>query len=243
MLFRQTVMYALIVGLVAGLVLSLAQRWQVIPIIQHAERYETELHIMQHASGNEAHDSAAWEPQDGVERTGFTVFSNVLTAMGMSLILLSAMLATLRVKSQTRVDWKYGLIWGLAGYAVFFIAPSLGLPPEIPGSVAAPVEARQLWWLAAVVFSAAGLAGVAFIKTPVRWASLSLILAPYLLGPPHTEYTQFADQPPAAAAELTLLSDQFIGATAFANATLWMALGLVSVWAVRRIVSSMNVHD
>jgi predicted cobalt transporter CbtA len=40
MLFRRLVLSGLLVGLVAGLVLSAVQRWQVIPIIEQAERFE-----------------------------------------------------------------------------------------------------------------------------------------------------------------------------------------------------------
>ena len=47
----------------------------------------------------------------------------------------------------------------------------------------------------------------------------------------------FGDQSPAAAAQLEQLAQQFIGATAIANIAFWLSLGLVSAWAVRRILS------
>ena len=43
--------------------------------------------------------------------------------------------------------------------------------------------------------------------------------------------------PTAAAAQLEQLAQQFIAATAIANIAFWLALGLISAWAVRRILS------
>lgn len=238
MLFRRIVLYALLVGSVSGLLLTAVQFWQVIPIIQSAERFEGEpASAPAHELAGHEQSAGVWEPAEGAERIGFTALSNVLTAAGFALIILAAMVASLRTNAATKLDWRYGLLWGAAGYAVFFLAPALGLPPEIPGAAAAPVEARQLWWLFAVVCTAAGLAGAAFGKSPWRWSALGLLVVPYLVGAPYPPTAMFAEQPPAAAAELAGLARQFIGATAIANAALWLALGLASVWAVRRIVS------
>jgi cobalt transporter subunit CbtA len=249
MLFRRIVLYAVLVGVVGGLLLTAVQTWQVVPIIQSAERFEgapvtaapqgsagypSTAHGHDH--GAHDHSAGAWAPSDGAERTAYTLLANVLIAIGLALIMLAAMVASLKTHAATKLDWRYGILWGGAGYAVFFLAPALGLPPEIPGAAAAPLEARQLWWLLAVVCTAAGLAGLAFGKSPWRWAALGLLVAPHLVGAPHPPTAMFADQSPAAAAELETLAGQFIGATAIANATLWLALGLASAWALRRIV-------
>jgi cobalt transporter subunit CbtA len=247
MLFRRIVFYALLVGGVAGLLLTVAQIWQVIPIIESAETMEDALAASHEAAGHSAaahshshgahdHGGGAWAPSDGVERTAYTLLANVLIAIGLALILLAAMVASLRSDASTRLDWRHGLLWGAAGYAVFFLAPALGIPPEIPGQAGAPLEARQFWWLIAVLCTAAGLAGVAFGKSPWRWAFLGLLVVPYLIGVPQGPNDMFPGHPPAAAAELEGLARQFFSATAVANAVLWLALGLASVWAVRRIV-------
>ena len=57
----------------------------------------------------------------------------------------------------------------MAGFAVFMLAPSLGLPPELPGMPAAELGPRQVWWLLTAAATAAGLALLAFRRTPV-WA-------------------------------------------------------------------------
>jgi cobalt transporter subunit CbtA len=249
MLFRRIVLCALLAGAVCGLLLSAVQRWQVIPIISAAERYERmpapveggEMPAHAHAAlehGAHEHSAEAWEPAPGMERIGFTVLSNVLTAAGFALVLLAVMAAAHRLRVVTRFDWHYGLLWGLAGYAVFFVAPALGLPPEIPGAEAAPLSARQLWWVLSVGCTAAGLAGAAFGRTPWRWAALALLALPYLVGAPVPAASPFASQSPAAAAELAVLARQFIWATTFANAVFWLALGSLSGWMVRRYLKA-----
>ncbi len=244
MLFRRVVLCALLVGALAGLLLSAIQFWQVIPIIHRAEHFEqarapratepAREATQAHEDAGHAHPAGAWEPAEGAERTGYTLLANVLTAIGFALAMLAAMAASLKRKSVAKFDWRYGLFWGAAGYVVFFVAPSLGLPPEIPGAAAAPQEARQLWWVLAVVCTAAGLAVVAFGKTPWRWAALGLLVVPYLVGAPHPATGPFADYPPPPAAELAELARQFVWATALANALYWLVLGSASAWAVRR---------
>lgn len=256
MIFRRIVVYAFLVGALSGLLLTGVQMFQVIPIIQSAERFEGEpaaapaaeaakavqsaAKAHDHAAhdhGSHEHSPDAWAPEDGAERTGFTLLSNMLSATGLALLVLAAMVASLRLNAANKLDWRHGLLWGAAGYAAFFAAPALGLPPEIPGAAAAPLESRQLWWILAVVCTAAGLAGAAFGKSPWRWAALILLVVPHLVGAPHPETEMFAGQPPAAAAELTELARQFISATAIANGALWLTLGLISVWTIPRILT------
>ena len=247
MVFRRIVISALLVGALSGFLLTAVQSWQVVPIIMSAEVFEggpepaaqpatAHTHAGQPAAAHDHGTGDAWAPEDGFERTAYTLLANVLTAFGLALVLLTAMVTALRANAATKLDWRHGLLWGGAGYAVFFLAPSLGMPPEIPGAAAAPLEGRQLWWLFAVASTAAGLAGAAFGKAPWRWAALALLVIPHVVGAPHPPTAMFADQPSEAAAELTRLAQQFIGASALANGTLWLALGLSSIWAMRRFV-------
>ncbi|GMQ84135.1 MAG: CbtA family protein [Gammaproteobacteria bacterium] len=244
MIFRQLIFYALLVGALSGLVSTVVQMWQVVPIILNAEVYEGESesvpaheHTGQNALAAHEHPAEEWTPDDGIERVAYTLLANALTAMGFALLMMAAMMASLNIgrKNKAPLNWRHGLVWGGAGYAVFYLMPTLGLPPEIPGVDAGPLEARQLWWLFSVVFTAAGLAGLAFAKSPWRWAAPLLLVVPYLVGAPQPPGPMFADQSPAAAAELEGLANQFIGATAIANAALWVVLGFASAWAVRRI--------
>lgn len=241
MVFRRIVISALLVGALSGFLLTAVQSWQVVPIIKSAEVFEEKGATAAqpaHAPA-QVHEQAAageWEPEDGLERTAYSLLANVLMSFGLALVLVVAMTTALRANAATKLDWRHGLLWGGAGYAVFFLAPSLGLPPEIPGAAAAPLHARQIWWLFAVASTAAGLAGVAFGKSPWRWAALLLLVVPHVVGAPHPETAMFAEHSAEDAAELMRLAKQFIGASALANGVLWLTLGLSSIWALRRFV-------
>lgn len=55
MLFRQIVLFAVLVGASAGLALTLVETWQVIPIIHSAERFEGAASTDAHADHAVAH--------------------------------------------------------------------------------------------------------------------------------------------------------------------------------------------
>jgi predicted cobalt transporter CbtA len=78
---------------------------------------------------------AAWEPEDGIEKTAYTLLADLLTGIGFALLLA----AGLALQGGT-VTWRTGPFWGLAGFATFTLAPGLGLPPELPGTETAPLH-------------------------------------------------------------------------------------------------------
>ena len=129
--------------------------------------------------------------------------------------------------------WQTGLLWGLAGYLVFFVLPSLGLPPELPGTEALPLPVRQQWWLEAVAASAAGLSMLCFApRWYVKLVGIVFLLAPHLLGAPH--------MPDATSAGPDALANAFIGATALANAVLWLTLGGLSGMFYRKLFAAQG---
>ena len=244
--FRRMASAVVVAGALSGILLSGVQQFQVEKIILQAEQYEkaaeetapsasathdhdaTPAH--EHAAGTPAHshgdehehDPNAWEPADGAERTGYTVLANVSMAVGFALMLVAAFAISGR-----RVSWRSGLLWGLAGYGVFFVAPSLGLPPEVPGTLAAPLHARQLWWVMTAVMTAASL-GLFVFGRGWWWKLLAVLLLvlPHLVGAPQPEL-----HGSAAPEEL---AQAFIRATAMANAVFWLALGGLTGFFYRR---------
>ena len=114
----------------------------------------------------------------------------------------------------------------MAGFGVFFIAPSLGLPPELPGTESGALIARQSWWLLTVSCSAVGLALIVFADKPwIKLTGLLLLISPHVIGSPHSgTYVGLAPES---------LAQQFLLATALANGLFWLVLGASSAWAYR----------
>jgi cobalt transporter subunit CbtA len=214
-MFKRIVSAAALGGVVAGLLLTAIQQIEITPLIRKAEVQEeaaiaASQAAHEHASTGREHE--AWAPRRDWERLLASVISNTVLAIGFALLLVSA------ISQQGKTGWRAGLLWGTAGYAVFFVAPSLGLPPELPGTESAPLRDRTLWWVGTVIFSAAGLWLVAFsTKSTIRILGLVLLVAPHAIGAP---------RPAAHGGTNSLeLANDFLRATYFANAAFWLALG------------------
>ncbi|MCX7258111.1 MAG: CbtA family protein, partial [Polaromonas sp.] len=119
-----------------------------------------------HAEGAaHSHDKSAWEPENGLERTAYTVLANVLNAVGLALLLMPLLALWNRQRAGQPLALnqgygaivRYGLLWGAAGWICLFALPSLGQPPELPGMQAADLQARQIWWSLTVACGAGGL--------------------------------------------------------------------------------------
>ena len=207
--FRRLVFVALCAGLLSGIFATVAHQIGTVAVILKAEVYEK---ASEHVTAM-AHEHPAWEPENGAERTAYTLLTDTLTAIGFALLLAAGL--TLRGGD---VTWRDGLFWGLAGFATFTIAPGLGLPPEVPGTEAAPLLDRQLWWLATAISTGSALALLAFTRR-VRWAILAaaLMVLPHLNGAP-----QPATHAAAAPAALTR---QFVVAVTVVSFLFWLILG------------------
>ena len=214
----------ILAGFLAGSFATVAQSVKVWPLILEAEKYEgvevghgnaevAESAQTEAESHTHSHDGEAWAPHDGLERNFYSLVSNVITGIAYSLILTAAILV-----SGHMVSLRSGLVWGAGGFISFMLAPSLGLPPEVPGMVAASVDERQTWWALTVIFSASGLALFAF-KTQWYWmfAGVALLIAPHLYGAPIAPSHETA-VPAHVVAE-------FVVATIVASGLFWLFLG------------------
>ncbi|RWO59125.1 CbtA family protein [Mesorhizobium sp.] len=232
-LFRNVVFIAAIAGLVAGVVLACMQAYATVPLILKAEVYEQTGggHTHDHgsapaAAGSNAMSSAVpaeaataeeegWAPADGFERFAFNVVANVVTGIGFALILVAASEFAGGIG-----NWRQGMFWGLAGFAVFTLAPNLGLPPELPAMPAADLAQRQVWWTATVLATAAGLGLLAFRKSlPLAVIAVALIVAPHFVGAPQPD--SFESPIPEG------LHHQFVVAVTLTNLVFWLVLGAV----------------
>ncbi len=214
-------------GLLAALLLTLLQSFWVAPLILQAETFEKAPAAAEvaheHAASASAHthDAEAWEPEDGWQRVLSTTGGNLVVAVGFALML--AGLYTLRTPTRT----AQGLLWGLAGYATFVLAPTLGLPPELPGTAAADLAQRQIWWIGTAASTAAGIALIVFGRNwLLKVLGVAILAVPHVIGAPQPQvHSMLAPE---------ALEAQFKIASQLTNVAFWLALGLISAWLFRR---------
>lgn len=227
-LFQRIFFAAVLAGLAAGLAMSALQQWKVAPLILAAETYEnaapaaaehshpegTAPHTHEEAAPVHEHDENVWAPQDGAERTLYTVLANVLACMGFALLL-----AATSVLLGLPITAANGVIWGIGGFVAFQLAPALGLPPELPGMPAAELGARQLWWWATALSAGAGFLALAKLRnwTGIGIAAVSL-LVPQIIGAP-----QLAAE--SSGAVPATLATEFAAAALAAGALFWLTVG------------------
>jgi cobalt transporter subunit CbtA len=228
--FRYIVLLAAIAGVLAGLGMTVAQQLTTVPLILKAEIYEeqgaTSAHDHGAAAQAQSHEEEGWSPANGFERTAFSVLANVVTGVGFSLLLIAASELFGGI-----TDWRQGVFWGLAGFAVFTLAPGLGLPPELPAVPAAELGPRQLWWVATALSTAMAL-GLLFFGRSV-WAvlaAIALLVAPHLIGAP---------QPPSYETPIPEgLHHSFVVAVVLTTLLFWVLLGGLAGLFRRRFISA-----
>jgi len=218
-LFRNIVFVSALAGLIAGLAMTAMQYAGTVPLILKAEVYETAepapaaAHSHDGAVAPHVHDEAAWSPADGFQRSAFTALANIVTAIGFAVLLVTASEFAGGLKG-----WRQGVFWGLAGFAVFTLAPGLGLPPELPGMPAADLDARQVWWISTAAATAAGLALLAFTRAmPLAVLAVALIVVPHLVGAPKP--ASFETDVPET------LAHDFIVMASIVSLVFWVLLG------------------
>jgi cobalt transporter subunit CbtA len=227
--FRAIVLSSIIAGFAVGAIVTIIQQFGTVPLILKAEVFEKAAEPHEHGTagsqGSPAahshaeheHATEAWEPSDGLERNAYTAAANVLTAIGFSM-LLAAIFAMRGGNTGGGVSWHEGLIWGLAGFSVFTVAPGLGLPPELPGVPTAPLLSRQIWWALAAATTAGGLSLIFFRRSvPASMAGLILMVLPHIIGAPELEHIE--TNVPAS------LSHQFVVAVTLTSLVFWFVLG------------------
>jgi len=234
---------ALGAGIVVGLIVAVLQHVTLVPLILQAELYEDGKLTVQHKhtlapptdigaqvaaalpavitrAQAEAHEhakpAAAGAEENSPWRAVFTFIATTATGVGFALLLVGAYAVSGRP-----VDAREGLLWGLAGFAAFALAPAFGLPPELPGSVAAELTARQIWWIATMAATLAGIGLLVFMPRP--WAialAIVLLVAPHLVGAPHPHEGAGLVPPELAAS--------FAARSLGMNAVMWALLGLAT---------------
>ncbi len=236
-MLKKILTVAIFAGVLSGLGISIVQEFTTTPIILHAEEYENAPakttsaprgfeqgqfspanFILAHSDG-EKHvdgDDEEWGPGDGIERSLYSALANVITGVGFALILV----AGFAIYGKP-VNGRQGVIWGIAAFSAFMLAPSLGLPPEVPGSMAADLVSRQSWWIPTAIASAIGLWLMIFREGwPMRIIGIMLLALPHVIGAPHPDAIGGAVPPE--------LAGHFVAASLVTAAIFWAMLGWIS---------------
>ncbi len=243
-MFRTLLFSAFGAGIAVCIAVSAMQAATTQPLLLHAEEFENAgadvvaaapaadvaagavaavAHEHEVGAAAHSHDEEEWAPSDGVERTLYTAAANLVVGTAVALILLALM-----TLSGRRIDARQGLLWGAGGFLAVALLPALGLPPELPGTPAADIFARQAWWLTTAAASAAGLGLLAFGRGWAFWApGIALIVLPHIVGAP--------ESPSLEAAYPAVLAGEFVTASLAVSALLWLLAGLASGWLHQRL--------
>ena len=219
---------ALLAGLIAGVIGWGLHMVGTTPLILAAEVYENAGAENAGATAeataatattdghDHQHDAVAWAPADGWERNAYSLGAQLITGVGFAFLLTAAIVVFGR-----GADWRRGLLWGLAGFASFTLAPSLGLPPELPGTEAAPLLDRQLWWIGTVIATAGGLFIAARLCNVYGYAiAVVLIAAPHVIGAPQPQV--------AGGLAPEELEHKFILVAIVTSLVFWLVLGMLT---------------
>lgn len=202
-MIQKMVTSALIAGFVAGLLAALLHFAFVQQYILLGEQYESGAltHFDNATAPQTSHSHGAGqtaEPmteshahsQDAADGEGSPLTRNSLTVLFAGLVyvayglLLTAGFGLAQTMGIT-ITAREGLLWGIAGFASFQLAPALGLAPELPGTIAADLSERQIWWWGTVLATGTGLALLAYGRGYLVLAVAVLLLAaPHIVGAP-----------------------------------------------------------
>ena len=224
-------------GLIAGFVVALLATLLQFAFLERgilmAERYESGE--LTHFAGVVSHaDDATVAPDAGHgyaadqmpfgQRQAKTLLTLVITYCGYGL----GMIAGLSIARHfgKSIGPSEALLWGLAGFAAFLLAPAMGLEPTLPGVEAADLAPRQVWWLFCAVATVAGLGVLAYGSGSLRLTGVVILSIPHIIGAPHlAEFTGIL--PPE-------LSAQHAARSLGVGLVAWLILGGLARWLLDR---------
>ena len=252
----KTLLAALVAGLIAGVFMTAAQELRVVPLILHAEEYEVKepaaeppagTEGQQHSSLNHssvigeilsalspvtpayAHEGEHQEEGGimfGMSRFSGTLIANLVAGAGFGLLLAGASLVF-----NYPITLRNGALWGACGWLAVHLLPAIGLPPELPGFPAADLHDRQIWWIATIVFSVAGLYLIVLRgEILAKIIGLVLIAAPHAYGAPQP--SDISSPVPA------VLGAEFAVAALATTLAFWIVLGVISGYLNDRFLKS-----
>ena len=170
-----------------------------------------------------SHDDDIWTPEDGIERSLYSLGANILTAIAFALLLTSGFIIY-----GSSIATHQGLLWGFGGFICFTFLPGIGLPPELPASAAGDLLARQIWWLGTAAANVVGLSLIVFGGV-MGWrvTGVVLLIVPHLIGAPMPEAGEVGASSPELASHFVMLA-------LFASSVMWAVIGLTTAFFYNR---------
>ena len=220
-MIKQLFTSAVLAGLVAGIFAAALQLIFVVPLLIEGETFEQGLVVHFTTVENGAIETPVGNPDVMAQlpRHVGTLAMNMVVYTGFAFL----MVVGIAQRAGHKINGRSGLIWGLAGFLAVNLAPAVGLAPELPGTIAADMFARQMWWLGTVLASIAGIASIAFARAP--WGMITgaaLLAAPHVIGAPVLD-TYYGIAPPE-------LASHFAARALAVAAASWAVLGATAGW-------------
>ncbi|WP_368344945.1 CbtA family protein [Pelagovum sp. HNIBRBA483] len=220
---KNLVTSALFAGVAVGVLAAILQFMFVVPLLMEGELYETGARV--HFSVGGAESEAGAPPIWGdMGRHIGTVAMNLVAYTGFAFVMVAGF--ALAKRTGHEVNGRVGAVWGLAGFIAVQLAPAFGLPPELPGTAAADLGARQIWWAGCVLATLLGIASMTYVRNAAGIAvGVLLIAAPHVIGAPHLD-AYYGIAPPE-------LASHFVTRSLGVAAASWVMLGSIAgaLWA------------
>jgi|TARA_B110000008_G_scaffold163709_2_gene164072 cobalt transporter subunit CbtA len=218
-MFKNIFVSAVVCGAIAGVLATVMQMLLVTPLLMEAELFET---------GQSMHFITDGSPESPIKHVDIwedpyrhlmTLCFNLVTFTGFGFILIAAM-AFFQKRGFT-LSKAEGIVAGVSGFIVFQLAPSVGLPPELPGTIGVTVGLKQTWWIITILSTTVGILLLFLDKHKVvSGVGIIFITIPHLIGHPKLE-TYFGVAPPELAAE-------FASRALAVSLIAWIILGVIS---------------
>ena len=236
---------ALVVASVLAPVQGGAAHPHVNGIAAHEHPQAAVKQLMQTTQPPDGHDhkhgaAKGWTPENGAERIVWTCVANILHAFSMALLVFAVMGVWCSRRGAAVAALPLAALVAAAGWLSFYLWPTLGLPAQLPGMDAAPLQLRQLWSVLAVGCAAAACALVGFGNARWRWLAATVLLAlPFAVGAPQLHGDALAGNSLQTRIALDQLRQQFFWATTWVAVSFWLSIGLACGMAFQRWLQSM----
>ena len=166
-------------------------------------------------------DAGAGNAAGPLLRNALTVLFQTLLYCSYALILVAGF--ALAQRRGQRVTARDGLLWGIAGFVAVQLAPAMGLAPELPGTLAAPLMDRQIWWAGTALCAGAALVMIGYGRRLGWLAAAAVLLAlPHIIGAPEPDGFSGVAPPELAAS--------FAARSLGSGLAAWSLMGWLSGW-------------